>query len=1512
MSMPAAQRRRLRARLLALLAASGWRAQESKRLAALALRQCLALLPHAEGRVAPAVVGATISRGELHRHLLTIRCPDQAFYLDAVKGYLAKRGIPLLAQHTLVLGMACDEAGCVLDLREPEEDPARNFILANLHVPASAAPDPARLVADLSLALWAVDAAVQDFAAMRRLVVRAARGLAKDDPEGAALLQWLADDRYVFFGAATRTRRFGQLRDRRKLVRLVPGLLEALARLDAPQAPRLRWLLLPPLGAHLYAEALPELFEVCWREGGRLMRLLVLGHFARSARFANASGVPRLRLAWQTIRNHARLRYSAFYRREARTLFDRAPKQALLATRAEDWVEPLVAAVDLTSPDTLACAYLAATPPETGVLFVALASSRFHEEMLARMLRALREVGVRVFASESYPAGALRIVLFQVGSRWADGGAWTEKRLRKARRALEEAATSWRDRARALLLSRYARDAKRVLDELDALSPLYTELFPPEQLPLDLALRDWVVAEGRPRVALARTEDEVVVRVLSPARIPLARLVGMLERMDLETLEEAALELGRAPRAAALARFVCRPKSALSDTSLVHLHHAMEQVLAGQADDDPLNALIMRARLDVQRVGILILLRNALVQLYPEAAPSAITDMMLRHPALAGALARWFTARHLPGAMAADEEAAKRRFEEGLAEVQTLHDDRWFRALGALVAASLRTNAFARTPDVPLAVKFAPRRLAGIPEPKPWREIFVHGAEVEGVHLRAGPVARGGIRLSDRPADFRTEILELMATQIVKNGQIVPTGAKGGFVVRGEANPARIRYAYRAYIRALLSLTDQRLPDGRVQPPEGVRVPEDDQGDPYLVVAADKGTAHLSDDANEEAQQAGFWLGDAFASGGKTGYDHKKLGITAKGAWACAAHHFLRLGRDAWRDPITVVGIGDPSGDVFGNGMLLNPNIRLVAAFNHKHIFLDPDPDPSIAYAERKRLFAAGLDWAHYDRAKISKGGGVFPRSAKRIALSPEARRALGVQTKALSGEALVRAVLTAPVDMLYNGGIGTYVKAAEETHEEVRDPANNAVRVNAEDLRCKVVVEGGNLGLTQKARLAFAAKGGLVNTDAVDNAAGVHISDREVNLKLLLAQAGLRAGPRRNAWLARAADEIVRRCIAANEAQARALTLAELDVRAHRPRFTRLWKRLEEHRLLPPIVAAGVDAAHLHLRPALAVLLGQEKNRVRKALVREGFASTSAFAEKLLEDYFPGRLVRRYRKAVHAHPLAAEIVAVQAANHVINDIGLAAVSALEDLTERNVGEIVEALLVADALLDAEALRAAIWEAPAHGELAAELHHALSEHILRLAEEVLRLCALDGFSMPRLARLRRALARWREATLSSSDALASAEHLALLKRLAEAGLAPEAAQHFALLPALAGLGAVISVVQRGAGSFPRAMRALMQLGEAVPLARMEAELRSAVWGEGEAHALRKMLLARLARLRARALERLLRRPALAAQWREDARTQMLRERLQELEELDGEARRMRLVWVLERLREVIR
>jgi len=457
------------------------------------------------------------------------------------------------------------------------------------------------------------------------------------------------------------------------------------------------------------------------------------------------------------------------------------------------------------------------------------------------------------------------------------------------------------------------------------------------------------------------------------------------------------------------------------------------------------------------------------------------------------------------------------RYRAALERVTQLNEDRVLRQFLALIQATLRTNWFRRDADGHrrpfLSFKLDSKQVPGLPEPKPRVEIFVYSPRFEGIHLRGGKVARGGLRWSDRHEDFRTEVLGLVKAQMVKNTVIVPVGSKGGFVLK-QAPPASERDAYLAegvacyqdYLRGLLDITDNRVGEAIVAPPD-VRRHDDD--DPYLVVAADKGTATFSDIANAVSAEYGFWLGDAFASGGSAGYDHKKMGITARGAWESVKRHFRELGVDTQTQAFSVVGIGDMSGDVFGNGMLLSKTIRLIAAFDHRHVFIDPDPDPARSWEERKRLFALPRSsWADYDAALISRGGGVWPRSLKTITLSAEARRALGIESARLTPSELIGAILRASVDLVYNGGIGTYVKARDESHAEVGDRANDALRVDGAQLRCKVFAEGGNLGVTQRGRIEFARAGGRINTDAIDNSAGVATSDHEVNIKILLGLA--------------------------------------------------------------------------------------------------------------------------------------------------------------------------------------------------------------------------------------------------------------------------------------------------------------------------------------------------------------------------------------------------------------------
>ncbi|QRN80609.1 MAG: NAD-glutamate dehydrogenase, partial [Nocardiopsis sp. BM-2018] len=571
----------------------------------------------------------------------------------------------------------------------------------------------------------------------------------------------------------------------------------------------------------------------------------------------------------------------------------------------------------------------------------------------------------------------------------------------------------------------------------------------------------------------------------------------------------------------------------LDPDRLTEIRSTFEGLVLGEVEADGLNRLVTLAGLDRREVAVLRTyvryLRQTLVGLFRARFDPVVVD---RDPAVS---------------------AARAALDEVLDEIQVLDEDRICRSLLALIEATLRTNAFLGR--APISIKLDPMQLPDLPRPRPAVEVFVCSPDVEGVHMRAGPIARGGLRWSDRPEDFRTEVLGLVKAQVVKNAVIVPVGAKGGFVVkRTPDDPAALREhvvgCYRDFIGALLDITDDVAIDAGAD--EIVRceaVVAYDEPDPYLVVAADKGTATFSDIANEVAAGREFWLGDAFASGGSNGYDHKMLGITARGAWESVRRHARVLGLDVETDPITAVGIGDMSGDVFGNGMLRSEHLRLVAAFDHRHIFVDPDPDPAVAFAERRRLFELPRSsWADVDPSCISVGGGVYPRSAKSITLSPEAQAALGTDAVHVTPPELIRIILRAPVDLLWNGGVGTYVKSSTESDADVGDRSNDVVRVNGRDLRCRIVAEGGNLGLTQLGRIEYALGGGLVNTDAIDNSAGVDCSDHEVNIKILLD--GLVADGRltvrqRNELLAEMADEVAELVLDNNRAQSLALVIA-------------------------------------------------------------------------------------------------------------------------------------------------------------------------------------------------------------------------------------------------------------------------------------------------------------------------------------------------------------------------------
>ncbi|PCE22820.1 NAD-glutamate dehydrogenase [Paraburkholderia acidicola] len=742
--------------------------------------------------------------------------------------------------------------------------------------------------------------------------------------------------------------------------------------------------------------------------------------------------------------------------------------------------------------------------------------------------------------------------------------------------------------------------------------------------------------------------------------------------------------------------------------------NAFEQVWTGEIENDDFNRLVLRAHLSAREVTILRAYAKYLRQVGSTFSDAYIERALTGNPAIARGFVELFIARFDPAAGEMPEVRENRTaqlrkgIEAALDKVPNLDEDRILRQFLGVIGATQRTNYYQRDaegkPKPYLSFKFDPSQVPGLPEPKPMFEIWVYSPRVEGVHLRGGRVARGGLRWSDRREDFRTEVLGLMKAQMVKNVVIVPVGSKGGFVVKNPPPPgdreAWLREGvacYQTFLRGLLDLTDNRV-SGAIVPP--VDVVRHDPDDPYLVVAADKGTATFSDYANAISQHYGFWLDDAFASGGSVGYDHKKMAITARGAWESVKRHFREMGVDTQATDFTVVGIGDMSGDVFGNGMLLSPHIRLVAAFDHRHVFLDPNPDAAASLAERSRLFALERSsWADYDPALISAGGGVFPRSAKTIPVSTAMQVVLGINTAALAPNDLIRALLLAPVDLLYNGGIGTYVKASRETHAQVGDRSSDAVRVNGAELRCKVVAEGGNLGLTQLGRIEFAQHGGRINTDAIDNSAGVDCSDHEVNIKILLGLVvadGEMTGKQRNTLLAEMTDEVGLLVLQDNYYQTQALSIAGrysvelLDAETRTMRWLERAGRLNRSiEFLPSDEEiAERQAAKLGLTsPERAVLLAYSKMWLYDALLDSDLPE-DALAAGMLVDYFPKPLRQRFSEPMQHHPLRREILATYLTNALINRVGCAFVHRLMEETDAQPGDIVRACLMARDVFD--------------------------------------------------------------------------------------------------------------------------------------------------------------------------------------------------------------------------------
>ncbi|MGD0074400.1 MAG: NAD-glutamate dehydrogenase domain-containing protein [Candidatus Binataceae bacterium] len=1222
-----------------------------------------------------------------------------------------------------------------------------------------------------------------------------------------------------------------------------------------------------------------------------------LGLFTSTAAAEEAQYVPILRAKLKEVLEAEHALPGSHDFKELVATFNSFPKEELFRASAAELRKEINFIFDRMSEDRVSVYVCADSLRGMVVMIVMMRRERFSSEVEARIEEALAR---QLEGAPLYRHLAIGDYTARLHFAFA-AAAPTPALMSRLEREVVELAQSWEERLHHQLSERMgeARGLPLAGEYSAAFGAAYkasTEVSRAvadvEQIEAMLASRRPAGAAIYPPGAEGAAENSSELRMYELGQAPaLSELMPLLQNFAIRVLSEVAHELtllraGKTVRVFVQAFVVQgaaqQPLAEMPGVGL--LAEALTAVRGGLAQNDQLDALTLSAALSWREVALIRAYLAAAFQMKLGPAPSALRRVFLLHPELARRLIGLFAVRLDPAMETPPDriEESRAAYLERLSAVDNIVDDRIARALLSMVEATTRTNYFQPvTAAVPyIALKFESGKISNLPDVAPLYEIHVNSARMEGCHLRAGKIARGGIRFSDRLDDYRTEILSLMKTQTVKNAIIVPVGAKGGFIVRPRPGqtiePADVVEAYTTLISAMLDLTDN-LADGEVVRPAQVKVLDDDG--PYLVVAADKGTAKFSDLANELAGARGYWLGDAFASGGRHGYDHKKFGITARGAWESAKRHLREMGRDPQRGaPATIVGIGDMSGDVFGNGLLQSANAKLIAAFDHRHIFIDPNPDPASSFAERKRLYELpNSQWADYTPALISAGGGVFRRGQKRITLSAEARAALGIEAAELDGDSLVRAILLAGVDLIYNGGIGTYVRASDETDAQVGDHANDACRVAANELRAKIVVEGGNLGFTQKARIEYALGGGRINTDAIDNSAGVDLSDHEVNLKILL-QPALKRGTLsledRNRMLEDAADQEVGQVLRHNRDQVLSLSLEQIRSRtltAFRDHLTAIENRglLRRHEEALP---SHEDLAERRrrfpglTRPELAVLSAYTKIDLSKRLDGTELIGQPYMIKRFLMPYFPPRIAAAMAAEVAQHPLRRALIATELVNELVDSMGSTFIFCLTRDHNVDFETAVRTWLIAADMVDfhdrVEKLKDAAGELGVEAETSAIL--TLGRAVDRATCWALTTRALAGLDIAQaVERFKPALAL----IISEFDAyLAGPERErleAVYRELRTAGHAEEPALEMARLAFANHLLNVISVSLESGSSLGSVAAVYFGLGEIIDFAVLERAIETSAsddrWEQRAAQELGCELLESRARLTRAAL-----------------------------------------------------
>ncbi|HEX6443113.1 MAG TPA: NAD-glutamate dehydrogenase, partial [Stellaceae bacterium] len=1260
-----------------------------------------------------------VERWSSPRTIVEIVNEDMPFLVDSVTSAINDGGREVrLAIHP-ILGVTRDSEGRVAALGPDAPGQRESW----MQIEISREPDPeqlARLAARLEAVLADVRAAVGDWQPMRGKLREIAAELGEDAPpvpqdelaESLDFLRWLDDDNYTFLGyreynfaagasEASAGPPLGMLRE--PSYTLFDGLRDFAALPREVQDFLLKRELLviakTNRRATVHRNALMDAIGIrrFGLDGEVIGLRLFTGLFTSVAYSRPPRSIPLLRQKVRRTIARAGLAPDSHDGKALQHILDTFPRDLLFQIREAELFDTARGILNLQERQRIAL-FAHPDPLERFVTCLVYVPRDRYDSRLRQNFADILEEAFAGTVADAYThldeSVLARIEYLIATTR----GAVPPVDLAMLEERLAEAGRTWSDRVEeAVFAASGESEGHARLRRLEAFPLAYQDRTRPAQAVADLDRIEAVLAGSAMEVSLHPGEDGAGagLRLYRPGQpVALSDILPILENLGLRIIAEEPFRIDSSEgKAVWVHEFTIAPgavPAALSAELRRRFEEALLAAWSGAVESDGFNRLVLAAGLSARQTVVLRAYGKVLRQAGINFSQGYIEETLARHAGIARRLAQLFELRFDParsdsGSLAAIAEV--QAIDHALDAVESLDEDRILRAYLTLVLKTVRTNYFQAAPGggpkPALAVKLASSQLDLLPLPRPLFEIFVYSPRMEGVHMRAGKVARGGIRWSDRREDFRIEILGLMKAQTVKNAVIVPVGSKGGFVLKRPPAPGSPNYrealqaegveCYKTLIRGLLDLTDnivaQTPEQHRVVPPPAVV--RHDEDDPYLVVAADKGTATFSDIANGIAEEHGFWLGDAFASGGSKGYDHKAMGITSRGAWELIKRHFRELGRDIQTGDFTVVGVGDMSGDVFGNGMLQSRHTRLLGAFNHVHVFIDPDPDPAASYAERERLFRmARSSWADYNPALISPGGGVFERSAKSVPISPEMKRVFAIVEDTLTPAGLIRHMLTAEIDLLFFGGIGTYVKAHAESHAEVGDRANDTVRVDGEAVRAKVVGEGANLGVTQCGRIACALKGGRIDTDAIDNSAGVDMSDHEVNIKILLGgaiAAGALGRQERDPLLAEMADDVAALVLRDNYLQGEALSVAEARGLAALDRQIGLIRDLERAgrldralEFLPDdeTLAARAAARQGLVRPELAVLLAYAKMSLDEELVASSLPDEPALAAEL-RGYFPPAVRERFAAQIAAHPLRREITATVLTNDLVNRAGI-------------------------------------------------------------------------------------------------------------------------------------------------------------------------------------------------------------------------------------------------------------